>query len=363
MLALFRRFPGLASKLDYVSLGRFPTAVHLLPNVCRETGHRHLYIKRDDQSGIDYGGNKVRKLEFLLGRAKASRTRCVLTGGFAGSNHALATAVYAHRLGIDCVSMLLPQPNALYVRRNLLHAHACKAELHQFPTMKRLMWGILRQYAGRVLGSGRVPMIIPPGGSSALGTVGYVNAALELQEQIAAGMLPVPNRIYVAWGTGGTVVGLLVGLKCAGIESTVVGVRVTDSQYANPRKLDALVCKTSKLLRSAEPSFPEVRLADCRFEARHEAFGGGYARFTQPGLAAVELLHRAESIDLDGTYTGKASSLLLADLQRSERSGEVVLFWNTYNSEPPKAPLATADYRKLPKEFHHYFETPTQDVA
>lgn len=125
MIPLFKQYPLLEDKLPYVALGDFPTPVEKLDRLGADIGVDHLYIKRDDLSGKVYGGNKVRKLEFLLGHALRTEVKTVLTFGFAGSNHAVATAIYAHHVGLKSISMLMPQPNAHYPRRNLLMGYYC----------------------------------------------------------------------------------------------------------------------------------------------------------------------------------------------------------------------------------------------
>ena len=128
-MPLFARYGALAGALAHIPLGQFPTPVEKLDRVGDRIGLDQLYIKRDDLSCAVYGGNKVRKLECLLGEALRRRASRVATMGFAGSNHALATAVYARQLGLQCTNFLLPQVNADYVRRNLLAAYAQGARL------------------------------------------------------------------------------------------------------------------------------------------------------------------------------------------------------------------------------------------
>ena len=130
MIPLFEQYPLLREKLAYVPLGEFPTPVQKLETLGAELGISQLYIKRDDLSGKLYGGNKPRQLEFILGQVLRSKAREVMTFGGAGSNHALATAIYARQVGVKSISMLMPQPNAQYVRRNLLMSQYCGAELH-----------------------------------------------------------------------------------------------------------------------------------------------------------------------------------------------------------------------------------------
>ena len=146
MIPLFEHYHLLAHKLPYVSLGEFPTPVQKLNQLGRQLGLDNLFIKRDDLSGKVYGGNKIRKLEFLLGDALRIGAKEVLTFGSAGSNHALATAIYARQLGLKSISMLVPQPNAHYVRRNLLMSYHCGAELHLYSNIRFI-------YATRCSGS------------------------------------------------------------------------------------------------------------------------------------------------------------------------------------------------------------------
>ena len=130
MIPLFEQYPLLQEKLPYISLGEFPTPIQRLDQLGAKLKIGQLYIKRDDLSGKIQGGNKIRKLEFILGSALRSGAKEVITFGGAGSNHALATAIYAQQVGLKSISMLMPQPNANYVRRNLAMSHYYGAELH-----------------------------------------------------------------------------------------------------------------------------------------------------------------------------------------------------------------------------------------
>ena len=258
MIELFKSYPLLKEKLPYVSLGNFPTPVEKLESIGKIIGLNQLYIKRDDRSGIIYGGNKVRKLEFILGQALKSGVKEVLTFGFAGSNHALATAIYANKLGLRSISMLFPQANAHYVRKNLLMSHNNNAELHQYPNKPIIVFGVIYQLIRHKIKYKYYPAVIAPGGSSALGTTGFVNAAFELKKQIDDNILPEPDYIYTAMGTMGTAAGLLLGLKAANIKSKLIPVRIVDDKIANTEKLEKLFHKTNSYLNSLEKSFPVI---------------------------------------------------------------------------------------------------------
>ncbi len=362
MLPLFEHYPRLQDELPHVVLGQFPTPVQKLDRFGEEVGVHQLYIKRDDLSGEVYGGNKVRKLEFLLGDALRAQVKEVLTFGCAGSNHALATSIYAHQLGLRSIDMLLPQPNARYVGRNLLMGHRSNAELHHIRNMLEGYAGTFYQLVRHRLITGRFPQMIPPGGSSPLGTAGYVNAAFELKQQISAGELPEPDQVYVAAGTMGTAVGLMLGLKAAGFRTEVIPVRVASEAFANSRKALTLFQETNSLLFSADPSFPRFEFSESEVGLRQEFIGGGYAYFTKEGMEAARLMKKCEGIKLEGTYTGKTLAALMHDAKRQGVGDEVVLFWNTYNSMDFSDAIADMDYRQLPGSFHQYFEEDVQPL-
>ncbi|MFQ5477845.1 MAG: 1-aminocyclopropane-1-carboxylate deaminase/D-cysteine desulfhydrase [Candidatus Binatia bacterium] len=356
MIPLFKHFPVLAEKLPYLALGDFPTPVRKLGRLGSSIGAGALYLKHDGLSGKVYGGNKVRKLEFLLGKALRDGARELLTFGYAGSNHALATAIYAESLGLRTISMLLPQPNARYLRQNLLMSLRYDAGLHQHNGVNALVLASLVQLLSHRLRRGRWPRVIMPGGSSPWGTVGYVNAAYEVAEQVRGGELPEPQRIYVALGSMGTAVGLMLGLRAMGLSTSVVAVRIVDEATANPSRMVRLFRRTNGLLRSLDPSFPQVRLGVDEVEIRHGFFGERYGQFTEEGMEAVRRAYAEEGLKLEGTYTGKTLAALIDDAGRGTLAKGTTLFWNTYNARDLSEAAAGIDYRRLPVAFHRYFE-------
>ena len=359
---LFKDYPQLAARLPHVSLGRFPTPVEELGRVGDAIGLDRLYIKRDDLSGAVYGGNKVRKLEFLLGDALRARAREVVTIGFAGSNHALATAIYANQLGLRSTSLLMPQVNARYVRRNLLASYCHKAQLQHSANLPILAWGLLRKLLQGRRQFGVFPRIIPAGGSCPLGVLGYVNAAFELREQIRAGEMPTPDLIYVPLGSMGTAVGLMLGLKAVGLPTQVIAVRVIEQRFANLSKLVRLFRGTASLLRRLDPTFPNLRIDPAEPSIREDCLGDGYARFTEKAVNAADLMRGHTGIILNGAYSAKAFSAILDDASRWILKGKTILFWNTYNSRDLSAMASGVDYHQLPKAFHRYFEQDVQPL-
>lgn len=354
-LPIFRAFPELSRRAGHIPLATLPTPLEIHRGADLGLSVRHLMVKRDDQSGRAYGGNKVRKLEFLLGDALRVGAHGVVTFGVAGSNHALATSIYARACGLASHSMLTRQSNAAYVRRNLLaglHAgadlRACGSEEQAVEDARNLV----REARAR----GQTIETIPGGGSSPLGCLGFVNAGLELAEQLRRQSLPVPDLIYLALGTVGTAAGLLLGIRLAGLSSRMVAVRVVRPDIARPERFRRLTEATGKLLESP------VSLKGELPEIRHEFFGPGYARFTPEGVAAMQTARQCLGLKLEGTYTGKAFAALLEDCRQDRLAEANVLFWNTYSSRPISQEALALDYRTLPEPFHYYFEQPFQPL-
>ena len=359
MIPLFQQFPLLKDKLPYVSLCQFPTPVKKLDKLGQAIGLEHLYIKQDGLTAQPFGGNKIRKLEFLLGEALQQGAQEVMTFGFAGSNHALATAVCAKKIGLTGISMLMPQHNAVYVRRNLLMSHYANAELHQYPNKPLRSLGIKYQEFRHWLKKGKIPYIIPTGGSTPLGAIGFVNAAFELKTQIEQKEMLEPDLIYVALGTAGTAVGLMIGLKALDMKSKIIPIRVVDHHFTSPTTVLELFSKTVHFLHTADPSFPGLELSRDELNVRDEYLGNGYAQFTREGKEAIAVMEETEGIRLDGTYTGKTAAALIDDARKQKLKDQVVLFWNTLNAQDFSSFIKDMDYHQLPKSFHRYFE---QDV-
>lgn len=360
MLPLFQAFPALLQTLPYTTLGTLPTPVGVWSHLGQKIGVPSLHVKCDDQSGESYGGNKVRKLEFLLAKARSRGTSTVLTFGAAGSNHALATAIYAREMGLDAISMMVPQENSPKVQRNLLRGQAAGATLRLFAGRRFVSQGTVDEVVNQHCAGRSRPFIIPAGGSAPLGVVGFVNAAFELRAQIAAGRLPEPDCIYVASGTMGTCVGLLLGAAAAGLKSRIVAVRVTTAPYTTPQKARKLFSRTLGLLRKADASFPDILFPEARFTLRDEFLGEGYARSTAEGVSAVAQARALEGVTLEGTYTGKALACLISDGESGALADQKVLFWNTYNGRSQEEILKSLDYHQLPEPFHRYFDDPEQ---
>jgi 1-aminocyclopropane-1-carboxylate deaminase/D-cysteine desulfhydrase-like pyridoxal-dependent ACC family enzyme len=333
-LPLVDRYPSLAG-LPHVALGVLPTPVERV--ILDAPGIEQLWIKRDDLTSSAYGGNKVRKLEFLLGQACAENRRAVITFGAYGSNHALATAVHARTLGLEPHVVLSPQAPGPFAAATL-RAHAkLGTVIHPVGGWDGAREAVSAKHrlAQR---DGIEPFEIPMGGTNALGAVGYVNAAFELLDQCAvAGGPPLLDVVYVAGGTLGTALGLAIGFATAGVHTRVVAVRVTPGEVANDRFAESITAQTVALLRETDTTFPPLPFAALRYELRHDWFEPGYGVVTPETTSAVTAAAGAH-IKLETTYTGKAFAAMLDDAAAGRLGDQTVLFWDTYNSAPMPEP-------------------------
>lgn len=342
-----RRFPRLAEGLPWMDLGGLPTPITPARELGSHIGIPGLYIKRDDVAGAEYGGSKARKLEHLVADALDRGQRDILTFGGVGSNHALATAVHTHRLGLGCILLLLPERPSQHAREHLLAEHHLGCEQYRASsTDDRAVDQVLARRGSGV----PTPYVIPAGGTSPLGNVGYVNAAFELAEQCAAGLMPVPDELYVAAGTLGTAAGLYVGLRAAGLPTRLVSVRASNPGTGSLRNLRAQIESTSRFLRERDPDFPDVEIVEALLHHERGFTGEGYAIPSSAGRHAQETAHEHGGIELDPTYTAKAFAALIS---RAPRHAErIVLFWNTF--DPRHVGSGTVGAGDLPPEFRGY---------
>lgn len=356
-------YAGGGRPLPWLPLSALPTPLTEARGLAGVLGCASFHVKRDDLTNARYGGNKVRKLELLLADAQARGAKTVLTFGAAGSNHCLATAIHGAAAGFRCISMLVPQHNAHSVRRNLLCGHRAGAVLDLRLGKARVALGTAAHFKDALLGEGIFPSVFPPGGSSPLGALGYVNAALELAEQVAAGDCPEPDVLYVASGTMGTCVGLALGLSLTPLKTRVMGVAVTKPPYTSEAKATALHGSMAKLLGGLAPGLAAgIAPLSGNFTLRQGFLGEDYALYCEAGMEAVRLAHDLAGLKLEGTYTGKALSAALHDGRAGALRGKHVLFWNTYNSADFSAEIAELDYHELPAALHRFFEEPVQPL-
>jgi len=344
--ALFRVLAGAGPELPWALLGEFPTPVTPLPGSSRIPAEL-AFVKRDDLSSPVYGGNKVRTLEALFGDALTRGSRTIFATGAYGSNHAVATALHAPRVGLSPRALLFPQPESWAALENLRVTLATSDQVHALPHWSCLPFAMLHHARRRDLGG---VTLMPPGGASPRGALGYVSAALELAEQIEAGVLPEPARIVVGIGSTCTTAGLLVGLDLAkklgigfrSMEPELVAVRVTPWPVTSRFRITRLAARTARAL-AAWARDPSLAVSAHRLGARlsldSRYLGGGYGRVTEAGQSAMRRWSELGLPPLDTTYSAKAAAAFLA---RCEGSRAPNLFWSTKSSAPLPAPTTSA---------------------
>ena len=346
---LARAFPVLGSRLEYLPLADLPTPVSI-GRVSSGRQQHDIAIKHDDVSGIEFGGNKLRKLEYILHQARTKGAQRVATFGTVGSNHAIATAFYAKRVGLECTCFLSHQSLKPGLGNALRFHQQNGTEIVRFGGKRRDRIGTLRKY----LHPHRA-WVVPLGGSSWRGSAGYVNAGLELAAQVEAGDLPCPKRIYIAVGTMGSAAGLALGLSLAGLNIQMQAIHVTHERYANITDFRRLMAKTVAMMHAIDPAIPADLETRTNIVWRDEFFGGAYGRTTDATERAIAVAKDELGLSLESTYSGKAMAGLLHDI--GEGFDEPVLFWNTHNSRPMSIDQSLKpDFERVPKEFARYFD-------
>jgi D-cysteine desulfhydrase len=314
MFPLFERFPAL-KRLERVELCTLPSPLQQvsLP------GGPSLWIKRDDLNSDACGGNKVRSLEFLLGGLREGDVICTVGG--AGSTHVLCTAIHAERIGVRLDARRWSHdmnPVADVVSERVTTIVGRAPGWSASGAMMGAVWDASR----------RSRRLIPIGGSTPLGVLGHVNAALELAAQIEQGEMPVPDRVVVPLGSGGTTAGLLLGFAIAGLPIVVVGARVGPRLFVNRPAVIRLARRTAKFVESitAErlPAIDPLRL-----RIVHHVYGGAYGRPLPAAREAANILQTVSGIRLDDTYSAKA---WVAAMDEARHSGGTTLFWLTFDA-------------------------------
>jgi D-cysteine desulfhydrase len=351
--ALLRAYPALAAALPRLSFVAAPTPV--TPLALEGISRDDLFVKHDEHSCPLYGGNKPRKLEFLIGDAVARRSRRLVTSGGLGTHHGLATAILGHSAGMATTLLLVDQPVTKEVRRSLLLCASWGAELVHSRNVTRAAAGHLGILAASAM-RGERPYLIWPGGNSARGNLGFVSAGLELGEQVRAGLLPEPRELWVAVGTGGTLVGLAVGLALAGLATRLRGVRVSDILPPSPRQLAAGARRLLSWLRRLDPAIPEPLLPAESFSLHLGQLGDGYGAASASGAAALRAAAE-QGLRLDPTYTAKCLAALLEEESKGALARGPVLFWNTFSDvDVSRATPFQATPADLPPSLQRLFE-------
>jgi D-cysteine desulfhydrase family pyridoxal phosphate-dependent enzyme len=296
-LTAFRRTP----------IATLPTPLTFAARLTELLGGPRIYIKRDDLTGLAFGGNKTRKLEYLLADAQDQDATHLITAGGIQSNHARQTAAAARLGGMQAELVLNAPTDEPPVQGNYLLDRLLGARCHVIPDGSDVAVK-MEEVAADLRDQGQRPYVIPVGGSNAVGALGYVGAMLELNAQLWEQSVNA-NWLYHAAGSGGTQAGIVLGAALYGAEYQVIGVAVSGTSDQKAERAFDLVNQTANLLDVENPVQRDKVMCD------ESQVGPGYGIPTGETLDAIQVLARAEGIFLDPVYTGKAFAGLLADIR------------------------------------------------
>lgn len=344
MSLLSERWPRLSS-LPKVTLAQVPTPLEHAGRLSDAIG-AEVWVKRDDKTSARYGGNKVRKLEHILGAARDARADAIVTTGAIGSHHVLSTALFARQHGLDVHAVMIGQPKTQHAEENARADLAAGATLHAVP-IPAMIPAAMAAVAARLRLGGKRSVLVPPGGTDVHGVLGYVEAGLELAQDLVRLRGKDPDAIYVALGSGGTALGLAIGLAAAGVMVPIVAVRVTPRGLVTHTMLHALGSRVVSHLYDRDDRFPRItELAMANLQIDEAELGAGYGVPTVLGTRAGELAQRYASLTLDATYTQKTLAALFRDAS-GPRRGQRLLYVHTLSSAPMEPLLEGAP--ALPK--------------
>lgn len=332
------------AKMPHVDLGFFPTPLYRLDNLSDDLDV-NLFIKRDDFTGSNlFGGNKTRKLEYLIGLAKASGCEYVFTYGATQSNHAMQTIWAAAKHNIKPIVYLaaVVQPDMDDLKANMLLDTIFGAEIHvvemldgeSFEDAERRSFKMGKEHIAKLEAEGHKCLDIPMGGANAYGSLGYLQMMVELTEQLQSpagqnAFSPVPQKfdyLYHACGSGGTMAGIVAGSRLLGLNTEIHSVTAMGVGDNYPKSAVRLANESIKLIGFEEEC--EVTENDLIIDQNH--YAPGYECPSEEGTEAIKLLASREGILVDPVYSGKAFAGLLADIREGRiPQGSNVLFVHT----------------------------------
>ncbi|MEW6716299.1 MAG: D-cysteine desulfhydrase family protein [Chloroflexota bacterium] len=306
-----------------LQFAHLPTPLEPLPRLTRMLAGGQMFVKRDDQTGLAFGGNKARKLEYLLADAQTRNARTLITAGAVQSNHCRQTSAAAARHGFDCVLVLSGEPPRHY-SGNILLDKLLNAEI--IWTEKSQREQVMNQTFEHLENEGRRPYLIPYGGSNPIGAVAYAYAMRELLEQWSQARLGEggPDWVVFASSSGGTQAGLLVGAEVFGYQGRVLGISVDEVEEVLSSRVAELATETVRLFQKSVIFAPKDVLVNGNY------LGGGYGVMGEPEKEAIRMFASLEGLLLDPVYTGRAAAGLI-DLNRQGffSAEDTVLFWHT----------------------------------
>jgi len=294
-----------------------PTPIEELPRLSETLGGPRLLIKRDDQTGLAFGGNKTRKLEFLVAEAREQGAKMLISGGASQSNHCRQTAAAAARFGFECI-LVLTGDKSQHASGNLLLDQLFGAEI-VYVADRKDRDSILQETFDRATNEGKKPYLVPYGGSNATGALGYTFAMKELIDQNVSA-----DWVVFASSSGGTQAGLLLGQRIFGFSGRVLGISVDESEEWLTGEVSKLASATSEKVGERIEFTPADVLVNAHY------CGAGYGVVTEREREALRLFASCEGLLLDPVYTGRAAAGMI-DLIRTGffKTNETVLFLHT----------------------------------
>jgi D-cysteine desulfhydrase len=304
--------------LPRLRFAHLPTPIEELPRLRQALGNGpRIFVKRDDQTGLAFGGNKTRKLEFLIAEAQAQGAKTIISAGAAQSNHCRQTAAAAAKFGFDCILVLNGQ-TTVEPSGNLLIDELLGAKIRMIPD-RSMRDRALSETFDEYVAKGKTPYLVPYGGSSATGALAYASAIEEILKQNVR-----PDWIVFATSSGGTQAGLVLGQRVFGCSGAILGISVDESEEWLTNRVSELASEASEKLD--EP----IKFSPTDIHVNASYCEAGYGVVTEREREAIQLFARHEGLLLDPVYTGRAAAGLI-DLVRKDffKSSDTVLFLHT----------------------------------
>lgn len=311
------------SDFPRIPLGNLPTPLVELKRLSKWLNGPKIFIKRDDLTGLGFGGNKIRKLEFLFGEALQQNCDTVITGGAIQSNHCRQTAAAAASIGLEC-HLALGGSKPETPNGNLLLDYLFGAYIHYCGEKRK--GEALPEIEAQLRSAGRKPFVIPYGGSNDVGALGFVAAIGEIKEQMQTMDIPIDWIIFPS-SSGGTHAGITTGVDLYNLKAKVIGIGIDQKDINETPYEVELACLANAMTRKLKMS---VNYKASDFIVRKEYYGRGYGMMGDLERDAISGMARNAGILLDPVYSGRAMGGLIDMIKRKEfSSSDNVLFWHT----------------------------------
>lgn len=289
-------------KLPRVVLGHWPTPLYELPHLSATLGGPRIFVKRDDLTGLALGGNKARKLEYILADAKQKEIDTIITSGSSQSNYAVQTAAAARKLGME-IYLVLVKGVHIKMQGNLLLNNILDSKVNILDVADATRQ--MNELADELRSMGRNPLVIPRGGQVPLGVAGWVGGAEEIAQQLKEQSIDA-QYVVLATGGGATQAGLILGSKQLGLTLNVIGINI--KKVEKGKAINAVVTLTNETAKLLDL---DISVTPEEVTIYNDYVGQGYAMPTKEGIEAIRLVAQTEGFFLDPVYTGKAMAGLM----------------------------------------------------